>query len=226
MSFYDRVQTQLFNAYTQVLSDGLAISGHTPMPKGAKIIAANHTNASDPYHFPALLDEEIHLLIIDITFAIPIVGHLLKKSGHIKVDRHNGRPAFVKACDLLRAGKTIVLFPEGKLCLRDERVKGRSGAVRMALETGAPLIPLGFFVHPKDAVSLSSQWLNGKPQGYWQFRRKCYARVGKPYHPDPAQSIAHETNELMRRIYTLVEQLTSEQTVSTSPVSLNSIPQL
>ena len=225
MSFYDSVQKQLFNAYTLVFSDGLDLSGHIPLPAGAKIIAANHTNASDPYHFPALLDEKIHFLIIDITFAIPILGHLLKKTGQIKVDRQDGRPAFARACDLLQAGKTIAIFPEGKLCLRDERVKGRSGAVRMALKTGVPIIPLGLFVHPNNAISLSIQRLNGKPNGYWQFRGKCYARVGKPYHPDPSTSIAHETNELMGRIYTLVDQLTHKEAVYASPISLNHTPQ-
>ena len=108
---------------------------------------------------------------------------------------------------------------------RTGKRKRPSGAVRMALKAGVPIIPLGLFVPPNNAVSLSIDRLNGRPYGYWQFRGKCYARVGKPYHPDPAKSIAQETKELMKRIYDLVDQLTYEEAVCESPVSLAQIRQ-
>jgi 1-acyl-sn-glycerol-3-phosphate acyltransferase len=226
MSIYDSTLKQLFNIYCYLFSDGLELSGHLPLPAGAKIIAANHTNASDPLHFPFLVDEKIHFLIMKSTFDIPILGQLLKKTGQISVNRQNGRPAFAQAYDLLQAGKTIApFFPEGKLCLRNKRVKERNGAVRMALKTGVPIIPLGFFVHPNNSIALSLPGKNQRPNGYWQFRGKCYARVGEPYYPNPANPISHETNELMQRIYALVDQRTCEEAVCASPITLNQIRQ-
>jgi len=223
MSIYENTLRQLFNIYCYLFSDGLELSGHLPLPADAKIIAANHTNASDPLHFPFLVDEKIHFLIVKSTFDIPILGQLLKKTDQISVDRQDGRLAFAQACDLLQAGKTIAIFPEGKLCLHNERVKGRSGAVRMALKTGVPIIPLGFFVHPNNSIALSLPGKNQRPNGYWQFRGRCYARIGEPYHPDPIKSIAHGINELMQRIYAFVDQLTYEEAVCASPISLNHI---
>jgi len=225
MSIYDNTLKQLFNIYCYLFSDGLELSGYLPLPAGAKIIAANHTNASDPLHFPYLLDEKIHFLILNSTFEIPILGQLLKKTDQISVNRQDGRLAFAQACDLLQAGKTIAIFPEGKLCLHNERVKGRSGAVRMALKTGVPIIPLGFFVHPNNSIGLSIPGKNQRPNGYWQFRGRCYARIGEPFHPDPTKPIAHETNGLMNRIYALVDQLTYKEAEFASPISLNHIRQ-
>lgn len=77
-------------------------------------------------------------------FAVPIFGWMMRKSGHIQVDRgaHTVTEALHNATDALREGSTIAAYPEGRITLdpllRPER--GKTGVARLALLTGAPVL--------------------------------------------------------------------------------------
>ena len=225
MTVYDKSLKSLFNVYRFLFSDGLEVSGSTLMPEGSKIIAANHTNGSDPLYLPFLTEEKIHCLFQNGLFSIPVLGYLLKKTDQVCVDRTNGRPAYDQACSMLRQGATIAIFPEGRLVSREARVKAKSGVVRMSIETGVPIVPLGFYVRSQDLINLQVPWNKSIPPGDWQITGKCYARFGKPWTPDPDKPYALQTEELMDRIYTLVDQLEYEEALCASPISPNLIRQ-
>lgn len=225
MSVYEESLKGLFNVYRFLFSDGLEISGNMSLPSGPKIIAANHTNGSDPLYLPFLTEEKLHCLFQNGLYRIPVLGWLLKKTDQICVDRANGRPAYERACSLLEQGATIAIFPEGRLVRREARIKAKSGVVRMALETGVPIIPLGFYIRPQDLITLRIPRSDNIPPGDWQIAGKCYARFGEPWIPDPDKSVAIQTEELMEQIYTLVDKLEQEETLCASPISPNLIRQ-
>ncbi len=224
MFIHDAALKAIFGAYDILFSRGVEISGDLPLPGGARIIAANHTNASDTLRLPYLLPGRTHCLLQNGLFAIPLLGWLFGKTGQVCVDREHGRAAYLQTCRLLRAGETVALFPEARLCPREARLPAKSGAVRLALETGAPLIPLGFYVRPQDLLCIRLPGRNAIP-GNWQIAGKCYARFGPAWMPDPARPVALQTEELMERIYALVDQLAAEVTACASPISLNPIRQ-
>lgn len=225
MSVYDEGLKGLFNVYRFLFSDGLEVSGNISLPKGPKIIAANHTNGSDPLYLPFLTDEKIHCLFQNGLYTIPVLGWLLKKTDQICVDRANGRLAYERACFLLKEGATIAIFPEGRLIRREARVNAKSGVVRLALEAGVPIIPLGFYVRPQDIVTLRIPWNDKIPPGDWQIAGKCFARFGEPWIPDPEMPVNSQTKELMDRIYTLVDQIDHEEALCASPIYPNLIRQ-
>ena len=221
---YEKLKT-FFNLYRILFSSGLEISGNKSLPSGPKIIAANHTNGSDPLYLPFLTDENIHCLFQHKLFSIPVLGWLFKKTNQICVDRANGRQAYDQACAILKQGKTVAIFPEGRLVRRDARVRAKSGVVRMALETGVPIVPLAFYVRSQDVINVHIPWDKSIPPGDWQISGKCYVRFGKPWMPDPNRSLEVQTEELMKQIYTLVDQLESEEAVCALPISPNLIRQ-
>jgi 1-acyl-sn-glycerol-3-phosphate acyltransferase len=225
MSVFDEGLKSLFNVYRFLFSDGLEVSGYPTLPAGPKIIAANHTNGSDPLYLPFLTKEKVHCLFQNGLYAIPVLGWLLKKTDQICVDRANGRPAYDRACSLLKQGATVAIFPEGRLVRREARIKAKSGVVRMALETGVPIIPLGFYVRQQDLITMQIPWNDNIPPGDWQIAGKCYARFGEPWLPSPDEPIATQTEELMERIYALVDQLEHEEALCASPISPNLIRQ-
>ena len=113
------------------------------------------------------------------------------------------REAKEQACALLREGRTIAIFPEGRDVPLGQRIPAKSGTVRMALETGAPIIPLGLYSPPHSLTSLNFNWNGSARSGAWQFTGKSYMRFGSPWKPGAQSDLHAQTEELMDRIYGL-----------------------
>jgi len=215
------------NGYLRLFSLKCSVSGAYPLPKGPKIIAANHPNATDSFHLVPVLEETPRFLMRSKLFSKPLIGWLLNKAGQIQV-ANKGKRSFEQACALLRSGQTIVIYPEGRLNPGYEVMKGKSGAIRMALAANVPIIPLGIYIPPEHVKDLRSH-LNGHlSKGCWQVSGTCHLRFGTPWMPElpeerPAE-IHHLSKILMNRIYTLVNETKKELTCE-SPTSLNPIPQ-
>ena len=218
MSASDNNARKALSAYFKILNRTCEVSGHTSLPRGAKIIAMNHTDGYDPLHLPLFLDEKPYFLLQDGLFKIPVIGKLLKDSGQIVVHRgtERAREAYEQACQYLREGKTIALFPEGKQAPAGVRIPAKTGAIRMAMETGAPIVPLGLYAPPQNLTRLSIRFQGESRCGLWQFRGKSYMRFGEVWNvsqsaalDDPARAKAL-TEELMNRIYRLVADVEKE----------------
>src|SRR5512136_1418535 len=120
------------------------ISRHAPLPKGPKIIAANHPTTTDPILITQVTSEPMHILITEMCFKMPVVGKSLLMAGHVPVMEGNGHAAFDQAIELLRDGQTVGIFPEGALSPLDGGTcHPHTGLARMALISGAPVIPVG-----------------------------------------------------------------------------------
>jgi 1-acyl-sn-glycerol-3-phosphate acyltransferase len=117
---------------------------HVPL-EGPAIIASNHLSHLD-FVFLGLAAHQrrrfVRFMAILSAFEHPVSGPLLRGMHHIPVDReHDPARAFDIAVQALRRGEVVGLHPEGRIRPSAVRLPGRTGAVRMARETGAPLIP-------------------------------------------------------------------------------------
>ena len=70
-----------------------------------------------------------------------LAGPLMRGMHHISVDRANGSASFVAALRALRAGEIIGIFPEGTISVSFEIKEIKTGAVRLAMGAGVPVIP-------------------------------------------------------------------------------------
>ena len=215
------------NGYLRLFSLKCNVSGAYPLPKGSKIIAANHPNATDSFHLVPVLDETPRFLMRSKLFSKPVIGWLLYQAGQIEVS-NKGRRSFEQACALLREGQTIVIYPEGRLNPGYEKMKVKSGAVRMSLATDVPIIPLGIYVPPENVRHLHPYLNDHLSKSCWQVSGICHLRFGTPWMPElsrqrPAE-IRHLSQKLMNQIYSLVDAIQKELTCE-SPTSLNPIPQ-
>jgi len=104
----------------------------------------------------------------ETTFHNPVTGWLLAKAEQIPVIPGNKLEAFWKACEVLRQGYTVIIFPEGQLNPDQMPVQAGSGAVCLSLKTGAPVVPVGIYFAEQDTVNVE-YWLNHiKHSGRWQ----------------------------------------------------------
>ena len=70
-----------------------------------------------------------------------LAGPLMRGMHHISVDRSSGTASFVAALRALRAGEIVGIFPEGTISVSFEIKELKSGAVRLAMAAGVPVIP-------------------------------------------------------------------------------------
>ena len=227
MSTPEIIFKNALNVYSHILGRGVSVSGNHQLPPGPKIIAANHTVGSDPLFLPLGLNENPHILFQDGLFKIPVFGWFLKQCDQIPVERNseNAKKALEKACELLREGKTVSIFPEGQLVPVGERIHAKTGVIRMALATGAPIIPLGIYVTEKDVVKIKGKQNGEDKSMLWQISGKCNMRFGPAWRPNPNQPNLHnQINELMDRIYLLVAEAQKES-LCIPHTLLNPIPQ-
>ncbi|HJR78461.1 MAG TPA: lysophospholipid acyltransferase family protein [Anaerolineales bacterium] len=208
----DQVFRSVLKSYFGLLNRTYDVKGNTSLPAGPKIIAMNHTPGCDPLYLPFVLKETPHFLLQDGLFTIPLIGWMLNAAGQIPVHRgtKRAREAKEQACLLLRAGKTIAIFPEGKDVPWGQRIPAKTGVVRMAIETGAPIIPLGLYAPPQSLLPLKFDWQESPRSGAWQFTGKSYMRFGPAWKPVAHSDVHAQTKELMDRIYSLVAEAERE----------------
>ena len=125
-------------------------SGAEHLPRdGGFVVASNHVSYADPFtlaHF--LLDNgfRVRYLGKEALFRIPVAGRLVAAAGQIPVYRESGDAAraFSAAVAAVEAGECVGIYPEGTIT-RDPGLwpmRGKTGAARVALTTGRPLVPV------------------------------------------------------------------------------------
>jgi 1-acyl-sn-glycerol-3-phosphate acyltransferase len=122
-------------------------SEHIPRDRGA-IVAVNHLSYADPLVFAHFLFDNgftPRFLGKSSLFRLPIIGRVLLGAGQIPVEREtsNAREAFDAAVDAVERGETLGIYPEATLTRDPELwpMVGKTGIARIALRTGAPVIP-------------------------------------------------------------------------------------
>ena len=204
-------------AYVALFIRKIHVEGRENIPSGAKIVVANHALASDGFILPFIIPEKVHYLVQADLFTLPVLGKLLALAGQIPVAPGRGPETIKLAKEKIDQGKTIVLFPEGKLNDGKQLLKAYTGAARLFLETGAPVLPIGFYTPPEFARPLRSRLLNRPTYGSWQFGGPSFISIGRSWKPETESSIVESANqytkvvremtdEIMIKISTVVEQ--------------------
>jgi 1-acyl-sn-glycerol-3-phosphate acyltransferase len=112
--------------------------------KGGAILAINHVSYLDfAIAGTAALPVKrfVRFMAKKELFDHKIAGPLLRGMHHISVDRSNGAPSYVAALKALNSGEIIGIFPEATISISFEIKQLKSGAIRLAADTGAPIIP-------------------------------------------------------------------------------------
>lgn len=122
--------------------------GATAVPLGAKIFVANHPTTTDGFLAMAL-PGRCHLLIDELAFHVPLAGWYLRQAGHLCVERARPWSCYRRALEVLRAGRNLVIAPEGDITPLDGPASPLPGCIHLALASGAPIIPLGIAVEPE-----------------------------------------------------------------------------
>jgi len=154
--------------------------GQEKLPSGGFVLAPNHISHLDPFlisHF--MVDQGIspRFLAKDTLMSLPVGGRILRNAEQIPVYRSTSGAAesLRAAIAAVEAGSVVTIYPEGTIT-RDPGawpMSGRTGAVRVALATGRPLVPVVQW-GPQDLLWPYSKKLRLFP------RKTIHVRVGDP----------------------------------------------
>lgn len=188
------------------------------LPKGGYILVGNHLSYLDPLAFAYSvyfhMKRAPHYLAKEGLFRVPVLGWILPKVGQIPVyrsGRGNDEPMRA-AKELLRAGQVVVIFPEGTLT-RDPDLwpmRGKSGAVRLAVELGLPIVPAAHWGVEKVLANYTKKF---KPNPFHTVKVK----IGKPIRFDhlnaetmTAEQLSKATAQVMHEVAAVVGELRGE----------------
>ena len=175
----------------------LRVEGIERLPPGAAIVVANHDSLADPFVVGSAIDRPLRYLAKAELWENRAVRRLMDTLGAIKVERGRGDVAAVAAAaQAIAAGDSVVFFPQGTVLGSPDRPWQR-GAARIALTTGAPLVPVAI-VGAAD----------GLRPGTW-LPRRAYVRVviGAPIRVPPSPVTIPAARELTAEVRAAVERL-------------------
>lgn len=112
-------------------------------PSGPFIVSPNHQSYFDPFWVSIPFRYPLRYMTWDRFVYMPVVGHFIRTLGAfpVKLDRGD-RAALRLALGHLKSGGTLVLFPEGGRTRDGELMAFKPGVIRLALETGVPIVPV------------------------------------------------------------------------------------
>ncbi|MGH9163215.1 MAG: lysophospholipid acyltransferase family protein, partial [Vicinamibacteraceae bacterium] len=109
----------------------------------AYVFAANHQSVYDIPILFATLPFEVRILAKDSLGRVPFLGWHLRRAGHVLVDRRNpGASVFRQVAQLMRAGVSLTVFPEGTRSVDGAVHAFKAGTFKMAIEHGLPVVPI------------------------------------------------------------------------------------
>lgn len=122
----------------------VSLSGREHIPRsGPAIIASNHRSLIDPFVIGAMSHRPVHYVAKSELFRNRIAARLLSALGAFPVRRGAGDHETIRTAQaLLERGEMVLFFPEGTRTRPGPLGRPKRGVARLALETGAPVIPV------------------------------------------------------------------------------------
>lgn len=123
----------------------LEVRGREHLPKsGPALIAAKHQSAIDTVIWFTLVPDVVYVMKQEL-FHAPFYGWFARRAGMIGVDREGGnkvmRQMMREGQQAMKAGRQIVIFPEGTRSAPGERIPYQPGVVALASAVKLPVIP-------------------------------------------------------------------------------------
>ena len=167
---------------------------HIPR-RGPVLLAANHRSFLDPFVIASCVRRPIHFVAKRELLEKRFQGLVLNALGAFPVRRgESDEEAMTTARLLLERGEAVLIFPEGTRIRSGSLATPRRGVGRLALETGAPVVPV--------AVTGSERARRGWRIRPVRVRVRCGPPLTFPRVEHPSQHLA---TEVTARIWTCVE---------------------
>ncbi len=116
------------------------------LAEGGYIVVANHRTYLDPVLVGIRMKRQVNFMAKAELFSNKLLGPIIKRLGAFPVSRGTGdSSAIEKAVDTVKHGDVLALFPEGTRSKTGEIMRFKSGAIVVAAQTGADIVPTAIY---------------------------------------------------------------------------------
>jgi 1-acyl-sn-glycerol-3-phosphate acyltransferase len=161
------------------VSGGLTVTGKRSMSGGC-IVVANHSSHADTAVLLAALPPKAKPVFgaaADYWFDVPVRRFIATSLAGVLPVRRSGEGSYAALLaavgPALKAGRTVVIYPEGTRSTDGNIGEFRSGALRLARECGVPIVPVAV-TGTADVLPKGGRWSPAPMQ----------VRIGEPIDPD------------------------------------------
>ncbi|MDL4774562.1 MULTISPECIES: lysophospholipid acyltransferase family protein [Thermomonosporaceae] len=193
------------------------IEGLEHLPRsGPVILAANHLAVCDSFLLPLMVPRQVFFLGKNEYFTQPgirgrVQAAFFRGVGAIAVDRSGGRAALAAmdaSAEVLERGQVFAIHPEGTRSPDGRLYRGRTGVARLALRTGAPVVPAA--IEGTDRVQPPGRTVPrpgrlsvriGAPMDFLSLRAKPGERTTQATARKATDQIMHAIQELSGQQY-------------------------
>lgn len=155
--------------------------GRENVPRtGGIVVAANHVSHFDPLTLGHFMHEQGRVpryLGKASLFKIPVFGRIISSAGQIPVERGSSEAAhaFQAAVEAVERGESVIFYPEATITRDPDMwpMTGKTGAARVALSTGRPVIPIAQW-GPQEVYAAYSHRVHLLP------RKTMHIKAGPP----------------------------------------------
>jgi 1-acyl-sn-glycerol-3-phosphate acyltransferase len=129
----------------RLLSVEVQVSGLEHAPGGPAVYAANHASVLDIFVLFGHLPVDFRIVYKQSLSLVPLVGWAIRLGGHVPIDRSNpfrARRSLEAAARRIRAGTSVVVFPEGTRSPDGAVRRFKRGSFGLAIDAHAPIVPV------------------------------------------------------------------------------------
>ena len=172
------------------------VTGMENLPHGETspaVLLVKHQSTLETFLMPVLMPHPLAYVFKKELLQIPFFGWAIGRLDMVHIDRSQRTQAFNKVIEqgsrLLAKGTWIIMFPEGTRIARGKKGNYKSGGTRLAIATGAPVIPI--------AVSSGKVWPR---RAFIKVPGMVDVSIGKPI-----PSEGRDPDDLMREVEAWIE---------------------
>jgi 1-acyl-sn-glycerol-3-phosphate acyltransferase len=195
-AFAQKWLTLTIDAARAIMGIRYQVQGQENLPVGETspaILLVKHQSTYETFLMPAIMPHPLAYVFKKELLYVPFFGWSIGSLDMIHIDRSQRAKAFAKVVEqgqaLLDRGVWVIMFPEGTRIPRGERGSYKTGGTRLAIATGAPVIPI--------AVTSAKCWPR---KAFIKTPGVVDVSIGKPI-----PSVGRDADELMREVETWIE---------------------
>lgn len=186
------------------------IKGIKNLPqRGPYIVAANHTSAMDGFFLATIIipriKKKVHFFSRYSKYGSSLGNWIARRwAGCILVDPDNKAESVKDGIRFLKKEKVVAIFPEGHSHKENYLKKGKTGVARLALETKAPVIPVGI------SSNMATKSEKAFYETFFLMSDRMSIVIGKPIYfseHNPGEITKESVEKVTRKIMKKIEEL-------------------